>query len=212
MTLVTAFPIAALTLLAITGPADVQTARAAAPSGTWRIDPVGSLVQFTVTKFGFADVTGRFTDFTGSVRYDAGNPQNSSVEWSVRVASVQTGEAGRDASLQAPEYFDARRHPELLYKSVRVRAPGDGTLEVDGEITLKGITRAQRIVVRPVEGGFETTFELDRFDFDVVGGSVMRRLVGRTVRVRLVAVAAREDSSDSNHRDSHRQGTSLGPR
>lgn len=164
-----------------------------APAGTWRIDPGRSMVQFTVTKLGFADVTGRFTDFSGSVRYDAVRPENSTVNWTVRVASVETDAANRDATLQAPEDFDARRHPELRFRSTRVTALGDGSLAVDGEITIKGITRPQRIVARRTEGGFETTFELNRFDFGIVGGMVMRRLIGSTVRIRLVAVADQED-------------------
>jgi len=63
---------------------------------------------------------------------------------------------------------------------------------VDGEITIKGITRPQRIVATPVDGGFETRFELDRFDFQIVGGTVMRRLIGRTVRIHLTAIAEQE--------------------
>lgn len=163
------------------------------PAGTWRIDPARSMVQFTVTKLGFADVPGVFKDFSGAVRYDAAHPEKSSVEWRVRVASVETDAANRDSTLQAPEYFDARRHPELSFRSVRVQGLADGRLEVDGEITIKGITRPQRIVARPIAGGFETTFEVDRFDFDIVGGMVMRRLIGRTVEIHLIALAAEED-------------------
>lgn len=138
-------------------------------------------------------MTGRFTDFGGSVRYDSVRPENSAVNWTVRVASVETDAANRDSTLQAPEYFDARRHPELRFRSTRVTALADGALAVDGELTIKGITRPQRIIARRVHGGFETTFELDRFDFGIVGGMVMRRLIGRTVRIHLVAIADEED-------------------
>jgi polyisoprenoid-binding protein YceI len=191
-----------LTALALTGfaltalpfvPANGHVVSEGAPAGTWRIDPARSVVEFTVTKLGFADVTGRFTEFTGSVRYDPVQPGNSSVEWRVRVASIETDAANRDRTLQEPEYFDARRHPELGFRSTRVRTLGDGRLEVDGALTIKGITRPQRIVATPVDGGFQTTFELDRFDFEIVGGRVMRRLIGRTVRVRLTAIAEQED-------------------
>ena len=186
------FTALALTTLLPYVPATGHVVPEGPPAGTWRIDPVRSMVQFTVTKLGFADVPGVFTDFSGSVRYDAARPENSSVEWSVRVASVATDAANRDATLQAPEYFDARRHPELTFRSLRVRSLGDERLEVDGEITIKGITRPQRIVATPVHGGFETRFELDRFDFQIVGGTVMRRLIGRTVRIHLTAIAEQE--------------------
>lgn len=191
-----------LTALALTGfaftalpfvPANGHVVSEGAPAGTWRIDPARSVVEFTVTKLGFADVTGRFTKFTGSVRYDPVRHGTSSVEWRVRVASIETDAANRDKTLQEPEYFDARRHPELGFRSTRVRTMRDGRLEVDGALTIKGITRPQRIVATPVDGGFQTTFELDRFDFEIVGGTVMRRLIGRTVRVHLTAIAEQED-------------------
>lgn len=192
MTLATARTAALIASLALTVSIGAQAPRATAPSGAWRIDPAVSLVQFTVTKFGFADVTGRFTDFSGTIRYDAANPRNSAVEWAVRVASVRTGEPGRDSSLQAAEYFDAQRYPELRYRSLAV-LPGDGSsLQIEGELTMKGITRVQRLVATPVDGGFETSFTVDRFDFDIAGGTVMRRIVGRTVQVRLVAIARRD--------------------
>lgn len=174
-------------------PANGPVVSNGAPAGTWRIDPARSVVEFTVTKLGFADVPGRFTDFTGIVRYDPIRAANSSIEWTVRVASVATDAANRDRTLQAPEYFDAGRHPELGFRSTRVRSLGEGRLEVDGDLTIKGITRPQRIVATPVDGGFQTTFELDRFDFEIVGGTVMRRLIGRTVRVHLTARAQQED-------------------
>lgn len=164
------------------------------PDGTWRLDPQQSVVEFTVTKLGFADVTGRFLDFSGSVQYDAARPENSSVAWTVRVASVRTDASNRDRSLQAPEYFDAAHHPELSFRSTRVRALEGGRLQVEGTITIRGTSRQLTTIATPVNGGFETRFELDRYDFGIVGGRVMSRLIGRTVRVYLRAIADREDT------------------
>ena len=186
-------PLSLLTLLAFV-PATAHVSIEGPPAGTWRLDPARSVVQFTVTKLGFEDVTGTFRDFAGVVRYDPANPPDSSVEWSVQVGSVKTDASNRDRSLQSVEYFDAVRHPEMTFRSERIRPLQNGRLQVDGAVTIKGRTRPLSIVVEPLEGGFETRFELNRYDFDVVGGSVMGRLIGRTVRVRLVAIAAREDS------------------
>lgn len=163
------------------------------PAGTWAIDQTRSVVQFTVTKLGFDDVTGTFRDFSGTVRYDSANPAGSSVEWRVKVGSVETDASNRDRSLQSAEYFDAANHPEMTFRSERVRSLGNGRLQVEGPIMIKGRTRPLSIVVEPVEGGFETRFEVNRYDFDIVGGSVMGRLIGRTVRVRLVAMAAERE-------------------
>ncbi|MEX2271906.1 MAG: YceI family protein [Vicinamibacterales bacterium] len=94
--------------------------------------------------------------------------------------------------LSAADYFDARHHPELIFESTRVRALDAGRLEVQGRLTMRGVTRQQTAIVRhsgaaaaPV---FETDFDIDRYDFGIRGGSVMGRLIGRTARIHLRAV------------------------
>lgn len=169
------------------------------------VDPQGSDVRFTVTKFGFSDVAGVFRSFSADVRYDPDRPENSSVRWRVRVASVETGERGRDSALQSAEYFDARRHPELLFESRSLRVTGDRALQVTGDLTIRGVTKRITIPVtvtqRDGRRAFATDFELDRYDFNVRGGTVMGRLIGRTVRVQLVAVEGVTNTSAPQTRE-----------
>ncbi|MBA3642192.1 MAG: YceI family protein [Acidobacteria bacterium] len=164
-----------------------------APTGVWRIDPARSDVQFTITKLGFEDVTGVFRQSEGEIRYDPARPSASSIQWRVRVASVVTDALNRDRSLQAEEYFDAGRHPYLSFVSRTVRSRDADSLQVDGDITIRGVTRALTIIARPRATPntltFETDIEINRYDFGVRGGSVMGRLIGSMARVRLVAVA-----------------------
>ena len=172
-----------------------QTAATGAETrtGAWRIDPARSEVRFTITKLGFEDVTGVFRQSEGTIRYDPANPAGSSIQWRVRVASVLTDASTRDSTLQAPEYFDASRHPDLSFVSRAVRARDAESFDVDGEITIRGITRPLTVVVRSRAAAgrvtFETDFEINRYDFGITGGSVMGRLIGSMARVRLVAVA-----------------------
>lgn len=179
-------PLLALVLAAAT----LAPARAAAPaSPIFRIDSANSVAQFTVTKLGFSDVAGRFTESSGDVRWYAPEPESGSVAWRVRVASVRTDSRDRDGALQSADYFDAARHPELSFVSTRVRPISPGVIEVTGRLTMRGVTRNQTLIVR--HGGpatrptFETDFEVDRYDFGIEGGRVMSRLIGRTVRIHL---------------------------
>jgi polyisoprenoid-binding protein YceI len=158
-------------------------------------DPIrvaGTDVRFTVTKLGYEDVVGHFREFNADIRYDAANPERSVVQWRVRIASVETGATNRDRSLQMPEYFDAARYPEMTFMSRSVRRISDDALQVTGDLTIRGITKQITIPVRAsTQQGrrtFVTDFTLDRYDYDVRGGSVMGRLIGRTVRVHLAAV------------------------
>jgi polyisoprenoid-binding protein YceI len=158
-------------------------------------DPVrisGTDVRFTVTKLGFADVVGHFREFNADIQYDPSRPEQSFVRWRVRVASVETGERDRDRSIQSPDYFAATQYPELTFESRAVRAVGDRRLNVTGDISIRGVTKSITVPVAITEEHgrrtFVTDFELDRYDFNVRGGRVMGNLIGRTVRVHLVAV------------------------
>ena len=182
-----------LTALAVTL-AILQSAEGRTEPPALAIDPARSVAQFTVTKVGFAEVTGRFTRMEGEVRWDPAAPEAGFVRWRVEVASVVTEPAAtnRDRTLQAPEYFDAARHPWLVFESTRVRAGAPGTFEVAGNLTLRGTTRPITVTVRqsgsrtaPI---FQTAFEVDRYDYGIVGGRIMSRLIGRNVRLYMKAV------------------------
>lgn len=175
-----------------------QPAEGRPQSPALAIDSARSVAQFTVSKLGFAEVTGRFTRMEGEVRWNPAAPGTGFVRWRVEVASVVTGATNRDRTLQEPEYFDAARHPWLTFESTRVRPAGPGRLEVAGNLTLRGTTRPITVTVRhsgsaaaPV---FETTFEVDRYDYGIVGGRYFSRLIGRTVRIDLKAVTVEPTS------------------
>ena len=183
---------AAAVLAAVSSAPVVHALGADERARVWTIDPARSEVRFTVTKFGFDDVTGVFRESEGEITFDPNRPEASRVRWRVRVASVLTDATNRDSALQQPEYFDAARHPYLEFVSQSARRIDASRFEVSGSITMRGVSRPITFVVRAVSGQpaprFETDFTVDRYDFGIRGGSVMGRLIGRTVRVHLVAV------------------------
>jgi polyisoprenoid-binding protein YceI len=106
------------------------------PAGTWSIDPAHSAVEFHIRHLGLATVKGRAPIVSGTiVGGDA-----PSLEGTVDVSSITTFDENRDAHLQSPEFFDADRHPELTFSSTSFEAEGE-SLAVDGELTIKGITK-----------------------------------------------------------------------
>lgn len=196
-----------LTLLAVALLGQTLASGAATREGlqTFPIDPVRSEVRFTVTRVGMTDVTGIFRESAGEIRWDPSEPEASSVWWRIKVASVLTDEPNRDSTLQNREYFDSGRHPDLIFESTHVHATGPGVLDVRGRLTLRGHTRPITVAVRhsgtataPV---FETEFEIDRYDFGVVGGRVMGRLIGRAARIHLRAVGAAPGTNHSQGTD-----------
>ena len=159
-------------------------------SGTWTLDPHRSIVAFTVTKHGTERVDGRFRAFQGTVTYDEANPARSSIEWRVKIASIETGERPRDATLQNEEFFHAARFPEMSYIARGVQRLPNGNFRFNGTITIRGQSKPLTIEATMIRCGaegpmFSAKFDLDRFDFGVSGRRV---LISRNVNVRLLAV------------------------
>jgi polyisoprenoid-binding protein YceI len=113
-----------------------ETQAVVIPAGTWSIDPAHSKVEFHVKHLGLATVTGRAPVVSGSI---VGGSEPS-LEGTVEVASITTFDENRDAHLQSPEFFDVERFPQLTFSSSSIAADGD-TLAVEGDLTIKGITK-----------------------------------------------------------------------
>ena len=154
------------------------TATAAAPAiaaGTWTIDPTHSEVSFSVRHLMVAKVRGTFTRFSGTITTgDAA--EAGAVEATIEVASVDTRDERRDTHLRSADFFDVEQHPAMTYRSTAVRADGDGYV-VDGELTLKGVTRAVPLRLEfngagadpwgGTRAGFSASAEINRRDFGV---------------------------------------------
>jgi polyisoprenoid-binding protein YceI len=108
------------------------------PTGTYNVDPAHSSVGFEVRHMGIATVRGAFKTFQGTIEATDGAPV---LEGSVEVASIDTGEAQRDAHLAAPDFFDAAQYPQIAFNSSAAAPAADGQVRLTGEITIKGITK-----------------------------------------------------------------------
>jgi polyisoprenoid-binding protein YceI len=111
--------------------------RTALPTGTWTLDPVHSTVGFELPYLA-GTFRGHFTDVDAKLTAD-------SLSGSARVASVDVKDENLAAHLQSPEFFDAERHPELTFAARSIERSGD-TLEVDGELTIRGTTKPVELV------------------------------------------------------------------
>ena len=106
------------------------------PTGIWEIDPAHSSVEFEIKHLGLATVKGRAPLVSGTI--ESGDAP--SIEGVVDLTSITTFDDTRDGHLQSPDFFDAARYPRLRFESTSVRLDGD-ELVVDGELTIKGVTK-----------------------------------------------------------------------
>ena len=110
-------------------------------SGTYTFDKAHSFIGFKVRHMGLIEVPGFFRDFTGSVKFDAKDVTKSSVEFTAKVTSIDTGVAGRDNHLRTADFFEVAKYPDFTFKSTKVAKKGKGWL-VTGDLTMKGVTKS----------------------------------------------------------------------
>jgi polyisoprenoid-binding protein YceI len=109
-------------------------------SGTYDFDRAHSSIGFRIKHMGLVDVPGYFRDFTGKINYDASDVTKSSVEFTAKMESVDTGIEGRDKHLRSPDFFEVEKFPEMTFKSTKVEKRGDNLL-VTGDFSMKGVTK-----------------------------------------------------------------------
>lgn len=107
-------------------------------TGTWKIDTIHSHVGFAVKHMVVSTFRGRFEDYTGSL--SAGEEGTPRLEGSVNVDSIVVKDENLAAHLKSPDFFDSSSHPRISFVSEDLTVAADGTLEVEGELTIKGHT------------------------------------------------------------------------
>jgi polyisoprenoid-binding protein YceI len=121
------------------------------PTGTWKVDPIHSSVEFHVKHLGIATVKGQFKAFEGTLDVDEnGARANGTVE----VASVDTREPQRDDHLRSADFFEVERFPQIAFQSSAIRPLDDDEFEIDADLTIHGVTRS--VTLKAVFEGTET--------------------------------------------------------
>ena len=110
-------------------------------TGNYEIDAKHSYIGFRVMHMGLAEVPGSFRDFSGTINFDGKDASKSSVNFTAKVTSVDTGVAGRDNHLRNKDFFEVETYPEMTFKSTKVEKKGD-LWNVTGDFTLKGVTKS----------------------------------------------------------------------
>jgi polyisoprenoid-binding protein YceI len=169
--------------------------------GTYEIDPSHTHVGFVVRHLMLSKTRGRFPGVSGTLVI-GDDPLDSSVAVSIATAGVDTGDAKRDGHLRSADFFAADEYPEMTYRSRRVTELAPGRWDVDGDLTVRDVTRPVVLhvtfdggVVDPwgnTRAGFTASAEVDREQFGLTWNQVLEGggvLVGRTATIEIEAEA-----------------------
>jgi len=165
---------------------------------TWTLDRSRSSVEFAVTHMHVSIVRGHFAQFEADVTLEPSDPSRSSVKATIDVASITTGDAGRDRQLRSAAVLDAEHFPSIEFQSSDVLPLAAQTFWVRGGLTIHGTTREVvlegRIEEQPeAESGtprtatFVVSTEVDRRDFFQIPMSAGEPFIGRSVNIRVLA-------------------------
>ena len=130
----------------------MTTTATAISTGTWALDPTHTEIGFTVRHL-MSKVRGKFETFEGTV-VTADDVTDSRVDVSVDLSSINTGTADRDNHLRSSDFFEVETHPTMTFASTGVVEKAPGELVVQGDLTIKGVTKPLELAVEVLgEGG-----------------------------------------------------------
>jgi polyisoprenoid-binding protein YceI len=162
---------------------------------TWTVDPAHTNLEFAVKHLMISTVRGRFSDIAGTLLLDDERPENSTVDVTINVSSIDTRQPDRDAHLRSADFFDAERFPALRFKSRRIARSGTG-FTMEGDLTIRGVARPVTLDVthegqaRDPWGGqraaYSATTKINRKDFGLTWNQALETggfVVGDEVKI-----------------------------
>jgi polyisoprenoid-binding protein YceI len=173
-------------------------AASAQATGTWEFDKAHSGATFQIRHL-FTMVSGRFTDFSGTINFDEKNPVNSTVEVTIQAGSISTDNQMRDNHLKSADFFNVEKFPTLTFKSTKIEK-GDkaDTYKVTGDLTMVGITKPVVLEVESMgsgpdpfnpkseRAGYTASTTINRLDWGIKWNKVLDKgnsLLGDEVKI-----------------------------
>jgi polyisoprenoid-binding protein YceI len=181
----------------------VQPTQTSLPTGTWKVDPIHSGVEFHVKHLGIATVKGLFKEFEGTLEV---GPDGAHGYGTVKVDSVDTREPQRDDHLRSPDFFEVDKYPEIKFDSTAIRATGEDEFEIEANLTIHGVTRSVTLNAT-LEGtetdpqgndrvGISAQTQINRSDFEMKFNAALgsgNLVVSDKVKILLDASLVRSD-------------------
>jgi polyisoprenoid-binding protein YceI len=169
---------------------------------SWKVDNAHTSLEFSARHMMVSTVRGHFNQFSGQVEID---PQDLTRSWAtaeIEAGSVDTREERRDAHLRSADFFDVEKFPLITYRSSKIESRGGNKFRVEGELTIKGVTRPIELEVEFLGmesspygfkvAGFEASGKLSREDFGLSWNVALETggfMVGDEIKLRIDAEA-----------------------
>jgi polyisoprenoid-binding protein YceI len=152
-------------------------------TGTYTLDPSHTRIGFVARHAMVTKVRGSFNEFEGTATIDGANPAASSAQVTIQATSIDTRNAQRDEHLRSNDFLAMDEFPQITFVSTGVRQMDDATLELEGDLTIKGVTNRvavpftfEGIAQDPfgnVRVGFEGAVTINRKDYGITWNAAL---------------------------------------
>ena len=108
----------------------------------YQIEPNHTYAVWFANHFGFSSQSGKFSDVSGEIVFDEAKPANSSVDVTIKIASLVTGLAKFDQHLKSADFFDAEKFPTAKFVSKKIKVTGKDKSKIEGDLTIGSIEQS----------------------------------------------------------------------
>ncbi len=169
----------------------------------WVIDNSHTNINFRATHMVISKVTGHFDDYSATVLSDKPDFTDAKIDFSAKIASINTANEKRDEHLKSDDFFNAAEYPELTFKGKSLTKVSDNKYKLTGDLTIRNTTKTVELDVEyggtvndpwgQTRAGFEIRGKVDRFDYGLkwnaaieTGGLVVGKDIELIIHVEIV--------------------------
>jgi polyisoprenoid-binding protein YceI len=169
-------------LLASVVLSSVTQAQDSAGVPVFEISQTGSTIQFAV-KASIA-IAGTFDKWNATLTFKSPDVTTAALDVEIQAASVDTGSGLKDSKLKSADFFDVENNPLITFKSTKLVQTGDNTFELDGNFTIRGVTKPEKLTLTVSgrgtgSGTIRGTMAFDRKDYGMNSGIPFIRIADR---------------------------------
>src|SRR5882757_9406008 len=174
--------VALFILLASVVLSSVTQAQDSAGVPVFEISQTGSTIQFAV-KASIA-IAGTFDKWNATLTFKSPDVTTGALDVEIQAASVDTGSGMKDSKLKSTDFFDVAENPLITFKSTKLVQTGPNTFEVDGNFTIRGVTKPEKLTLAVSgkgtgSGEISGTMAFDRKDYGMNSGIPFIRIANR---------------------------------
>ena len=171
-----------IAILCLLAPAAFPLISRAQEVPVFEITPVESWIKFDVKAS--LDIAGKFDKWDATLKFTSPDETTGVLEITIQANSVDTGSGMKNGKLKGKDFFDVEHNPAITFKSTKIVQTGHDTYEVDGDFTIRGTTKQEKLTLTTTgretgSGTIKGVMAFDRKDYGINGSIPFVKIANR---------------------------------